>query len=185
MQSPPGRLRLFFALVPPARQSTALADQVAPLVTRLGAQRVSPDNFHATLCFLGAVPEEKLDSLRSAAAGVRAAALTLQFEALEYWRKPGILCATASETAATAAAQHLAERLTAATTAAGLTPDVKPFRPHLTLARKVQPASAAECEWPFALAPPLGVHCDSFVLMRSERGESGSVYTVVGDWPLY
>jgi 2'-5' RNA ligase len=115
---------------------------------------------------------------------VRAAPFTLQFEALEYWLKPGILCATASETAATAPAQLLAERLTAATTAAGFAPDAKPFRPHLTLARKLTAARAAECEWPLALEPPLAMYCGRFVLMQSQRDESGSVYTVVGEWPL-
>jgi RNA 2',3'-cyclic 3'-phosphodiesterase len=184
MPSPPGTLRLFFALLPSTEQCAALAEQVAPLVTRLNAQRVPAENLHATVCFIGAVPEEKLESLRTAAAGVRAASLTLLFEALEYWRKPGILCATASETAATAPAQLLAERLMQGTTAAGFAPDVKPFRPHLTLARKLAAARAAECEWPLVLALPVAVHCDRFVLMQSQRGESGSVYTVVGEWPL-
>jgi 2'-5' RNA ligase len=138
------------------------------------------------VCFIGAVPEEKLESLRSAAAGVRAPPATLLFDSLEFWRKPGILCATATatENEASAPARLLAERLTQATSAAGFAPDVKPFRPHLTLARKLVAARAAECEWPLALAPPLAVHCDRFVLMQSQRGESGSVYAVVGDWPL-
>jgi 2'-5' RNA ligase len=184
MPSPPGTLRLFFALLPSAQQSAALAEQVAPLVARLDAQRVPSENLHATVCFIGAVPEEKLASLRSAAAGVSAPPATLHFDSLEFWRKPGILCAVETESAASAAGRLLAERLTQATTAAGFAPDVKPFRPHLTLARKLAAARAAECEWPLALAPPLAVHCDRFVLMQSQRGESGSVYTVVGDWPL-
>ena len=184
MPSPPGTLRLFFALLPSAQQSAALTEQVAPLVARLDAQRVPSENLHATVCFIGAVPEEKLESLRSAAAGVRASAATLLFDSLEFWRKPGILCATATETAGSAAARMLAERLTQATSAAGFAPDAKPFRPHLTLARKLAAARAAECEWPLTLEPPLAVHCDRFVLMQSQRDESGSVYTVVGDWPL-
>ncbi len=184
MQSPPGTLRLFFALIPSPAQCAGLAELVAPLVTQLNAQRVPPENFHATLCFIGSIAAEKLDSLRIAAAGVRAARSSLQFEALEYWRKPGILCATAADIEPTAPAQILAARLTAATTAAGFTPDAKPFRPHLTLARKVKPASAAQCEWPHALVPPLTLHYERFVLMKSQRGESGSVYSVVSEWAL-
>jgi 2'-5' RNA ligase len=184
MQSPPGTLRLFFALIPSRAQCAELAEQVAPLVASLNAQRVPPENLHATVCFIGAVPEEKLENLRSAAAGVRAPPATLHFDSLEFWRKPGILCATATEDAASAPARLLAERLTQATSAAGFVPDAKPFRPHLTLARELAAARAAECEWPLALAPPLAVRCDRFVLMQSQRGESGSVYTVVGDWPL-
>ena len=80
---------------------------------------------------------------------------------------------------AAAPARLLAERLADATVAAGFAPDVKPFRAHLTLARKVQAARAAECEWPRALAPPLTVHCERFALMQSRRGETGSIYSVV------
>ena len=108
----------------------------------------------------------------------------MHFDSLEYWRKPGVICATAADIAAAAPARVLAERLAEATIAAGFTPDIKPFRAHLTLARKVQAARAAECEWPRALAPSLTVHCDRFVLMQSRRGETGSIYSVVNSWPL-
>ncbi len=177
-------LRLFFALRPRDEQSAALAEQVAPLVMRLKAQRVPAENLHSTLCFIGAVSEEKLDALLSAAAGVRARPATLHFDSLEYWRKPGVVCATAADTAAAAPARVLAERLAEATIAAGFSPDVKPFRAHLTLARKVQAAGAAECEWPRALTPSFTVHCDRFALMQSRRGETSSVYSVVNSWTL-
>ena len=177
-------LRLFFALQPGDEQSAALTEQVAPLVTRLKAQRVPAENLHATLCFIGAVSEEKLDALLSAAAAVRARPATLHFDSLEYWRKPGVVCATAADTAAAAPARVLAERLAEATIAAGFSPDVKPFRAHLTLARKVQAARAAGCEWPYALAPSFTVQCDRFALMQSRRGETSSVYSVVNTWTL-
>ena len=177
-------LRLFFALQPAPVQSAALAEQVAPLVARLQAQRVPAENLHATLCFIGAVPEEKLGDLQAAAAGVSARHATLRFDALEYWRKPGVLCATAPETVASLPARGLAERLAQATIAAGFTPDIKPFRAHVTLARKISAARATQCEWPRVLAPPLDVHCDRFALMQSRRGEFGSIYSVVNSWAL-
>jgi RNA 2',3'-cyclic 3'-phosphodiesterase len=177
-------LRLFFALQPRDEQSVALTEQVAPLVTRLNAQRVPAENLHATLCFIGAVSEEKLDTLRSAVDAVRARSATLQFDSLEYWRKPGVVCATAAETTAAAPARALAERLAEATIAAGFSPDVKPFRAHMTVARKVQAARAASCEWPGTLVPSLTVHCDRFALMQSRRGETGSIYSVVNSWAL-
>jgi 2'-5' RNA ligase len=177
-------LRLFFALQPGAELVGALSEQVAPLITRLKAQRVPAENLHATLCFIGAVSEEKLPALQAAAAGVTARHASLHFDSLEYWRKPAVLCATAGETAASAPARMLAKRLAEATIAAGFAPDVKPFRAHLTLARKVHAVHAAACDWPRALAPPLTVHCDRFVLMQSQRGESGSIYSVVKSWAL-
>ena len=177
-------LRLFFALQPTLELNVSLVEQVAPVVARLGAQRVPPENLHATLCFLGAVAEEKLPRLLATAAGIRCPSATLRFDALEYWQKPKVVCVTAVEDLAATPARELAERLAAATVEAGFAPDVKPFRPHMTLARKVSRARALECEWPCALAPPVTVWFERFVLMRSDRGASGSVYSAVESWAL-
>jgi len=177
-------LRLFFALQPTPEQNVALAGEVAPLIARLKAQRVPAENLHATLCFVGAVAEDKLQALTSAVAGIRGRPATLRFESLEYWHKPRILCATATKDAASASAHELAERLGAASVAAGFSPDIKPFRAHLTLARKVHAAEAEACEWPRPLAPPARLQFDRFVLMRSDCGEGGTVYSVVASWPL-
>jgi 2'-5' RNA ligase len=177
-------LRLFFALQPSPAQSAELVERVAPLVAQLQAQPVAAANLHATLCFLGAVPEEKLAVLREAADSARGRGTTLTFDALDHWLKPKILCATAPETAESAPARELAQRIGAATTAAGFAPDLKPFRAHLTLARKVNARRAAEAAWPRDLSLAVRVHCDRFVLMRSDRAASGSIYSVVASWPL-
>jgi RNA 2',3'-cyclic 3'-phosphodiesterase len=173
--------RLFFALLPTPAQAEALAADVAPLVKELGGQASPATNLHATLCFVGAVAEEKLAALRAAASLVRGRFVTLEFDALEVWEKPQILCATA---AAGEAARDLSANLVETISAAGFTPDRKPFRAHFTLARKVRGNSARNFESPRALAP-LSVHCDRFVLMESRRGDAGSTYSVVDSWPLY
>jgi 2'-5' RNA ligase len=185
VQIPSGTLRLFFALAPAATQSAALAEQVAPLISLLGAQRVPPENFHATLCFIGAVAPERLAPLKEIAAGIRGKRATLRFDALEHWPKPGVLCATAPDNSQSEFARALAKQLAADSMAAEFSPDVKPFRAHLTLARKVQTAQAAACGFPRLLTPPFVVDCDRFLLMQSRRGESGSIYSVVESWPLY
>jgi 2'-5' RNA ligase len=175
-------LRLFFALQPTAKQSAALLARTAPVVEKLQGQRVPPENLHATLCFVGAVAEEKLAELRAAAATVRAAALKLRFEQLEFWDKPRVLCATGSKESE--AAHELARRLGEAAVAAGFAPDLKPFRAHLTLARKVKAAEAAKIEWPRPFSPSMTVRCDRFVLMQSRREESGSIYSALDSWAL-
>jgi len=177
-------LRLFFALQPSLEQNTALIERVAPLVSRLEAQRVPAENLHATLCFIGAVSEEKLERLKSVADAIRGRRATLRFDMLEYWHKARVLCATAVEDSASGPAREMAAQLARGAVEAGFSPDIKPFRAHLTLARKVNARLAAEVEWPCALTPPLRVHCQRFVLMRSDRGASGSIYSVVAEWPL-
>ena len=172
-------LRLFFALQPTPEQNIALTAQVAPLI--VGAQPVRAENLHATLCFIGAVAPEKLDALRAVAASVRGSCAVLRFDTLEYWDGPKVVCATTSEESQSA--RNLAMALGEAAMAAGFTPDIKPFRAHLTLARKV--SRDLSVAFPQMLAPPTIVRCDRFVLMESRREAAGSIYSAVDSWALY
>ena len=173
-------MRLFFALQPTPAQAAALVADIAPLVKELEGQPSPAANLHATLCFLGAVAEDALASLRDAASRVRRRPVMLEFAALDFWEKPEILCATASESES---ARDLSAALVEATAAAGFLPDRKPFRAHLTLARKVRRRVAGNFEWPRAIAT-VSVRCEQFVLMESRRGDAGSTYSVVDSWAL-
>jgi 2'-5' RNA ligase len=176
-------LRLFFALQPTLAQNTVLTAYVAPLVAQLGAREVPAQNLHATLCFVGAVEEDRLDALRAAAASIRGRPVRLQFDALEYWDTPKILCATSSRDSSDAS--ELAIALGEAAVAAGFAPDIKPFRAHLTLARKIAAAQAATVPLPLPIEPPMVMRADKFVLMSSRREEALSIYSAVDSWPLY
>lgn len=176
-------LRLFFALKPTPEQSAALVAQVAPLVAHLGSQGSPAENLHATLCFVGAIEPERLDALRAAAASLRGRPVRLSFDALEYWETPKILCATASRDSSSASELSIA--LGEAAVAAGFSPDIKAFRAHVTLARKISAAQAATVPWPVPLEPPTLVRCDQFVLMSSRREGAVSIYSAVDSWPLY
>jgi RNA 2',3'-cyclic 3'-phosphodiesterase len=175
--------RVFFALQPTLDQNAALVSHVAPLVAQLEAKPAPPENLHATLCFIGVVEPERLDALRAVAASIRGHRAMLLFDTLEFWEVPKILCATASEPSRPAL--RLAVALGEAALEAGFTPDIKPFRVHLTMARKVRVEAAAVVPFPLPLSPPLRVHCDRFVLMQSRREEGRSIYSVIGSWPLY
>ncbi len=174
-------LRLFFALQPPAVESAALVERLRPIATELSAQPMPAEHLHATLCFVGAVAPEKLAQLCEFAAMVRGEPVSLSFAALEYWEQPKVLCATALEDEGTHCAQELARDLSLCAIAAGFAADSKPFRPHLTLARKVRTEAAV---WPRPLEPAFLMQCTRFALMESRRGEFGSIYSVVDSWPL-
>jgi 2'-5' RNA ligase len=176
--------RLFFALQPSLEQSETLLAGLAPEFATHGLAAIPVGNLHATLCFLGAVEPEKLPALRAAASRVRARRVSLEFDVLEYWPAPGIICATASgERVALAAA--LAAALGDELIAAGFSPDIKPFRPHLTLARKVSATQAGSMALPRPFQPGFVVRATEFVLMDSRRGEQGSIYSARDSWPLY
>ena len=176
-------LRLFFALKPSLAQNTALTAYVAPLIAQLEGRAVPAENLHATLCFIGAVEEERLDALRAAAASIRGRPVRLRFDALEYWEAPKVLCATASRDSSEASELSIA--LGEALVAAGFAPDIKPFRAHLTLARKIAAAQAATVPLPLPLEPSMVMRADEFVLMSSRREDERSIYSAVETWPLY
>lgn len=175
-------MRLFFALQPPSPQAMELLARTAAMAAQLHAQPVAADNLHATLCFVGAVAPERLDALKEAAATVRGRPVDLRFDALDYWAEPRVLCATAGDRCQ--AANDLSRGISAALVAAGFAPDRKPFRPHLTLARKGRTADAMKVDWPCPFASPFDVRCDRFMLMESRREESGSIYSVQESWAL-
>jgi RNA 2',3'-cyclic 3'-phosphodiesterase len=179
-------LRLFFALWPDAAMQAALAEAVAPIVRQVsGAGRevraVPSQNLHLTLAFLGTVPQGRVDMARQVAADCaetlrrRGSPIGFVFEGIEHWRKPEILCATARE--ASLPAVRLAQSLTDALTAHGFSPDLtKPFRPHVTVARKVAHPSR---ETGF---PPVSWTFSEFALVQSRTAPGGSIYTVLSSY---
>jgi len=146
-----------------------------------GGRPVTVQNIHVTLAFLGSVPQRRVAEVRAIArqaadALALEAPLALRFETLAHWAQPQILCALASGEPPDV--QRLARTLMDAAAAAGFTPDLKPFRTHVTVARKVvrPPVRSAlrPVEWCF----------DAFALVDSRTEERGSVYSVIEFYPL-
>ena len=179
----PALLRLFFALWPAAAEQHRLEQASAAGVAGSGGRPIPTGNLHVTLAFLGNVDTARLPRLHALALELAAhsglPALQLQFQTLEYWPRPQILCATAGTAASASPAAALATRLRQATLAAGFSPDLKPFHAHVTVARKVASAPAT--------LPPLARvtwNCHAFALVASTTGASGSAYSVLESYPL-
>ncbi|HEY2809369.1 MAG TPA: RNA 2',3'-cyclic phosphodiesterase [Steroidobacteraceae bacterium] len=179
---PPATLRLFFALWPTPEEQQALLAASAACVAASGGRPIPAENLHATLAFLGNVEPARLPVLRALAQDLAAAGDAgtpqLQFQRLEHWVRPQILCATAGATAGAARAGELAAAIRLAAGAVGFSPDLKPFHAHVTVARKVARAAQAqrlaEVTW----------NCRRFALVASTAGAAGSLYSVLDSYPL-
>jgi|SoiMethySBSTD1v2_1073268.scaffolds.fasta_scaffold70545_2 RNA 2',3'-cyclic 3'-phosphodiesterase len=172
----PASRRLFFALWPDAALRAEAADRIAALVPAAGGRPQRPDQLHVTLVFLGLVPEHRLASVCSVGAGVTGAPVMVPLDSLEHWRKPQVLCLTASRVPPRLVA--LVEELRASLAAAELPSEIRTYRPHLTLARKVTRFDArAEVE-------PLLWRADSITLVESRSNAQGSSYEPLANWPL-
>ena len=152
--------------IPPCGQ--ALRARVDTIVASVEGKPQRPDQWHVTLEFLGQVPRERQPALRAAAERVRRTPLTIEFDRVEHWRKPQVVCLVASRVPAGLAA--LVTQLRAALVEEGFTLDARPFCPHVTLARKVRAAADS------LLEPPFVWQSSGFALVRSVTDPAGSRY---------
>jgi 2'-5' RNA ligase len=156
-------LRLFIALWPDPRMRAALAAQRDAWAWPPGAAPVRDDNLHATLHFLGAVAAGRVAALRTALALPFERFVLERFEP-KLW--PGGLAVLEGETPPALAALHA--RLADALRALDLAVETRPYRPHVTLARRAQRARVPTTR---AMAWPV----DGYALVASAGGR----YTVL------
>ncbi len=171
--------RLFLALWP----STPLRERL------LGAQRqvrglcagraMQSENLHLTLHFLGGCTLAQRACIEALAAQVAPAVapFTLVLDHFGHWPRPRIAYVGPSVLPEPLTA--LVTRLGEGLPACGLTPEARPYRPHVTLARK---AGAPGGPWP--TPPSLHWRVERFVLVHSRGVDHRVDYAVVAEWPL-
>ena len=175
-------MRLFFALWPNADTRARIADGADALPLSGDARPVTRENYHATLAFVGEVPQSELAVLQQIGREQRAAGCTITLDTYEYWADSQVVVAAARQTPAallelwTRLHAELALRNAALNSRRLRQPP--PLRVHVTLARKVVQAPVLQAMSPFHW------NARSFSLVRSDTGRARSVYTVVDTWQL-
>ena len=168
--------RLFFALWPADDLRSALAPRIRALQPAGVGRPQRPDQWHVTLEFLGSVPASRVAAARDAASQVRGGQCEIVFDAVEFWRRPEVLTLVAR--VLPPPLDSLVTQLRAALAAKDFEPESRPFRAHMTLARKVThpvtPVVFEPLHWPAA----------DFALVESITDRSGSVYTPLWSWNL-
>lgn len=180
--SAPGSRRLYFALWPSAEQGRALLAATRPEIDACGGRAVAVHKLHVTLCFLGSVPAEGLDTLiriGAAAAAQCSQPVTLRLDRVLRWRAAQVLCAVCGRDPGRPPVRALAACLRVLAVEAGYTPDAKPFRPHVTLARQatrsIRPRAIEGLLWSFT----------RFALVESRTAAEGPQYSIVAQFELY
>ncbi len=169
----PLKKRLFFALWP----DDVVLERLAKLRRELGLNEGKPvdsEKFHITLLFLGEVPEDRIEDLKMLAESLQLAPCDLTLDRLEHWVRPAVLCLTAKAVPEPLA--ELVKALKRGVRKLGFKPEKRPFRPHLTLARKVK-RRVVGCE-----IEPIHWPVHEFTLVASELSPQGSCYRVFGRW---
>ena len=160
--------RLFFALWPDHRQRDRLRDVINSVAKTVEGQPVDRRNWHITLAFIGAFPEQRVPFLLERAAEIRVEPFRLNFDRLEYWPRPRV----ASLTAATVPAelQALVDALNSVLRDAGIEPEERVYRPHITVVRRARAFTTER------LAQRMSTEWSSFELMESVSGPGGVSY---------
>jgi len=166
--------RLFFALWPDntVRQALQHISAALPLSFR---QRVSAENWHITLAFIGNVDEVLVPNIVDAAIPISAPAITLVFDQLEYWHRAGVLCLTCSQPDLTVA--HLVSQLSTPLINLGIQLDTRPYCSHITLARHVRELSILDFQ-------PVIWTAKQFALVESVSSPTGVIYQPLQFWQL-
>lgn len=169
--------RLFFALWPDEATRRQVVDVQNCLRHEVSGRWIQPDNLHVTLAFLGQVRADRLSTLRQVAAVVLGESLELTLDRVVWWRQPQVLCLTSGSVPETLLC--LVTSLSRGLAQEGFDLDQRPFRVHMTLARKVRQRPP----W-VKLEPSIPLRVTEFGLVRSCRSDTGSTYTRVDAWPL-
>lgn len=134
-------------------------------------------NYHVTLCFLGNVTNAQHETLLSTLDDVQGEPFEVMFDATSVWSGPKIFCTI--PTSPPDRLMTLASNIQRCARQVGIQVEQRPYRPHITLARK------ADVTLPFPLfAPTLKMKVTHFHLFESVSSSNGVHYPIRHTWPL-
>lgn len=168
--------RLFFALWPDDALRHTLYKETRGAARASGGKPVPAENFHITLAFLGHLDAKGAAAACAAASDAQGESFNLVLERLGFWADAHVVWL--GPAGIPEAGSRFAAGLRQALRARGIKVDVRPFLPHLTIARKVtKPGDLGGIHpvcWPVR----------EFVLVDSVPRRHASEYRPLASWPL-
>lgn len=164
-------MRLFVGLRPSEEFRTALSMLQSRLQSAgVAARYLDPSNLHMTLAFIGDWPENVSSILPPVEQP-----FTLTLSGIGFFPEAKVIWAGVQKSSAL---ERLAQQVREKLTAADIPYDPKPFVPHITLGRK--PIVPETVNLSGIMIPPAVMTVEDVFLYRSDRGENGMIYSVIG-----
>jgi len=176
-------IRLFAAIAVPAEIGEGLIRRQQGLP---GARWRPIEAFHVTLRFFGEIAESAADDLDAELSAISGGALTLVLEGVGSFQDGGDIHAVWAGVSENQALKRLAARCESAARRAGLPPDRRVWRPHVTLAylRRADPGRVAAWIQGHNLLKSPPFRAGSFGLYSSHLGDEGASYRLERSYPL-
>jgi 2'-5' RNA ligase len=176
-------IRLFAAIAIPDEIGAGLVRRQQGLP---GARWRPTDAFHITLRFFGEVDEARADDLDAELATITLAPMTVALAGVGSFQDGDDIHAVWAGVAGDAPLRRLANRCERAARRAGLAPDKRAWKPHVTLAylRHAEPARVAAWIQGHNLLKSPAFTVGSFGLYSSRLGSEGSRYTLERTYAL-
>lgn len=175
--------RLFVGIALPPEVRAALRELCSGLP---GAKWVPADNQHLTLRFIGEVGRGEAEDIDHALARIHSAPFQLTVAGIGCFEKGRRVRTLWAGFDREPLLYHLQDKIESALVRAGLEPERRKFKAHITLARFRNGSSAhvgafIEAHNRFRAGP---FPVDHFTLYRSRLGREGAHYEVLAEYPL-
>lgn len=180
-------MRLFTGIDLPRAVTSSLEQLLTELRPTAHLKWTPVYNLHITVKFIGEQPEERLDEIKQALAGIQnLPPVPIDVRGVRFMpnpQRPRLLWATINAPELTA----VAAEMDAALEALGIGREERAYTPHLTLARIRMPAPLQKTR---AAIEKLGSEefgsfvADRFWLYLSEPGAANSIYTKLAEFPF-
>ncbi|HLQ14934.1 MAG TPA: RNA 2',3'-cyclic phosphodiesterase [Candidatus Eisenbacteria bacterium] len=173
----PLKVRAFFGLPVPVEQREELASYLADCAASAPEFRWTPAaNLHLTVRFIGGIELSAAEAIADQLADRHLVRFQLELGAVGTFKRGRLVRVVWLQVDAGAdAARVLAAQVEEECVRAGLTPEARPFQPHLTLAR-ARPRDGAVLP-PLPNPPELPAWpANELILYKSRLGRAGSVY---------
>jgi 2'-5' RNA ligase len=176
-------IRLFAALPIPHDIGAVLARRQVGIE---GARWVPLENLHITLRFFGDVREDVARDLDAELTRVDAPPFEIELEGAGAFGEGADIHVAWAGVAENVLLRRLADACETAARRAGLKPEKRSYRPHVTLAYLKRPDPAEVAAWVQAnnLLKSPGIPVESFALMSSRLGGEGASYRIERAYPL-
>ena len=175
-------LRLFIGLALPDH----VKDQLAPMASGIPEARwIDQQNLHLTLRFIGEVDEDVGEDIHNALSKLEFRGFTLQLNGVDCFRSRNKVRSVWAGIASSASLKALRRRVEGILVNAGLPPETRKFKPHVTLARLKQAKVTSVIPY---LEANAGFQTQQFqveqlVLFQSHLGHRGATYEALAGYP--